>query len=94
MGFQGVPLPVWAKFAICIVFDLIDMTVGRLLLGVTLLTDVGNALIMFLLWGPIGLLAAWEAVEFTEVVDGFVPTNTLLAWAAHRRSLSDPTTGS
>ncbi len=88
MGFQGVPLPVWAKFAICIVFDLIDMTIGRLLLGVSLLTDVGNALIMFLLWGPIGLLAAWETLDVSEQFDGFVPTNTLLAWAAHKRSAS------
>ncbi|QLQ13275.1 MAG: hypothetical protein HZY74_08295 [Brevundimonas sp.] len=86
MGFQGIPMPVWAKFAICIVFDLIDMTVGRLMLGVAIFTDVANALIMFALWGPIGLFAAWEAVDVTEQLDGFVPTNTLLAWAAHRRS--------
>lgn len=87
MNFQGMPIPVWAKFTICIVFDLIDMTVGRVMLGVGIFTDIGNALIMFALWGPIGLLAAWEALDVTEQIDGFVPTNTIIAWAAHRRSL-------
>ncbi|ATQ43131.1 hypothetical protein CSW64_12250 [Caulobacter mirabilis] len=82
------PLPVWAKFTICIVFDLIDMTFGRAMLGVGILTDVGNALIMFWLWGPTGLLAAWEAADVTEQFDGFVPTNTILAWAAHKKSVS------
>lgn len=92
MGFQGIPLPVWAKFGICIVFDLIDMTIGRLFLGVAIFTDVANALIMFALWGPLGLLAAWEAVDVTEQLDGFVPTNTLLAWAAHKRALGNAAT--
>jgi hypothetical protein len=85
MGFQGIPMPVWAKFTICIVFDLIDMTIGRVLFGVSLIGEAVTALVMFALWGPLGLLAAWEAVDVTEQLDGFVPTCTAIAWIAHRR---------
>lgn len=85
--FEGIPLPVWAKFTICVLADLFDMTFGRLMLGVSILTDVGSALIMFLLWGPLGLLSIWETADVTEQFDGFVPSNTLIAWAAHRKHL-------
>jgi len=83
--YQGVPLPVWAKFTICVLFDLFDFTFGRLMLGVSLITEVGTAAIMFVLWGPIGVFALWEVIDPTEQLDGFVPTNTLIAIAASRR---------
>ena len=85
-NYQGMPLPVWVKFAICIGCDLFDMTIGRLLIGVGIFTDVVSALILFALWGPLGLLAVWEAADLTEQFDGFVPTNTLIAWAAHKKA--------
>lgn len=85
MGFHGIPMPTWAKFGICILFDLIDMTIGRVLLGVSLFSEMFTALVMFALWGPLGLLAIWEAVDVTEVGDGFIPTNTLIAIAASRK---------
>lgn len=83
--YQGIPMPLWAKFTICVVFDLFDFTVGRLLFGVSLLTEIGTAAIMFVLWGPIGLLAIWEAVDVTEQIDGFIPTNTIIAIVASRK---------
>jgi hypothetical protein len=83
--FQGLPLPAWAKFTFCVAADLFDMTVGRIMLGVGTFGDVGNALVMFLLWGPVGLLSVWEAVEVTEQLDGFIPTNTIIAWIAHKK---------
>ena len=83
--FQGLPLPVWAKFTICVAADLFDMTAGRLMLGVGTFGDVGNALVMFLLWGPLGLLSIWEAIDVTEQFDGFIPTNTIIAWIAHKK---------
>jgi len=85
MNYTGLPIPVWAKFTICVVFDLFDFTIGRLLLGVSLLTEIGTAAIMFVLWGPIGLLAIFEAVDITEQLDGFIPTNTLIAIAANKK---------
>ncbi len=90
MGFHGIPMPLWAKFGICIAFDLIDMTVGRVLLGISLFSEGFTALVMFALWGPLGLLAAWETVDVSEQLDGFVPTNTLIAWAAHKRHQPAP----
>lgn len=84
-SYQGLPLPSWMKIAFCIGCDLFDMTVGRLLLGVSLFTDVVSALVMFLLWGPMGLFALWEAADITEQLDGFVPTNTLIALAANKK---------
>lgn len=83
--YQGIPMPTWAKFMICVLFDLFDFTIGRLLLGVSLLGEIGTAVIMFVLWGPIGLLAIWEAIDITEQLDGFIPTNTLIAIAASKR---------
>jgi len=35
--------------------------------------------IAFVLWGPVGLLAFWEALNPVEPVDAFVPTMTLIA---------------
>jgi hypothetical protein len=83
--FDGVPLPIWAKFTFCIMADLFDMTIGRLFIGVSLFSDTASALVMYLLWGPLGLAAAWETFEPTEQLDGFIPTNTLIAIAAHRK---------
>ena len=61
------------------------MTIGRFMIGASLFTDGANALVMYLLWGPLGLTAAWETFEPTEQLDGFIPTNTLIAIAAHRK---------
>jgi hypothetical protein len=35
--------------------------------------------IALVLWGPVGLIAFWEAVNPVEPIDGFVPTMTLIA---------------
>lgn len=88
VSYQGLPLPYWLKIAFCIGCDLFDMTIGRLLLGVSLFSDVVSALVMFLLWGPVGLFAIWEAADITEQLDGFVPTNTLIALAAHKKQIA------
>lgn len=85
MHYQGAPIPTWVKFTICVGFDLFDFTIGRLLLGVSLIGEVGTAVILFVLWGPIGLFALWEAVDVTEQLDGFIPTNTIIAIAASRK---------
>lgn len=85
MNYEGMPLPVWMKFAVCMGFDLFDFTIGRLLLGVSVVTDIGSAAIMYTLWGPKGLFALWEVFDPTEQLDGFIPTNTLIAIAASRK---------
>jgi len=85
LNYQGLPLPSWMKISFCIGCDLFDMTIGRFMLGVGVFTDVVSALIMFLLFGTIGLFAIWEAADVTEQLDGFIPTNTIIALAAHKR---------
>eukprot|EP01034_Spumella_vulgaris_P020134 gene20134-25791_t len=79
------PVPVWIKFAVCIGFDLFDMTIGRAMLGVSLMSEAATAAILFALWGPKGLFAVWEAFDITEQFDGFVPTSTIIAFMAHRK---------
>ena len=86
MGYDGLPLPNWFKIAFCMCCDLFDMTVGRMLLGVSIFTDIVSALVMFLLWGPRGLFALWEVLDPTEQLDGFVPTNTIIALAANKKA--------
>lgn len=67
-----------AKLAIAVLLDVLDFTLGRIL-GAGTVIDIIFAGIAFVLWGPIGLLALWEAVDVTDQIDGFVPTMTLIA---------------
>jgi len=67
-----------AKLAIAVLLDLLDFTLGRIL-GAGTALDIVFAGIAFVLWGPIGLLALWEAIDVTDQADGFVPTMTLIA---------------
>lgn len=83
--YQGLDLHPGIKFTICILADLFDFSVGRLMLGIGTLGDVIGALVLFVLWGPKGLFAIWEAFDVTEQFDGFVPTNTIIAWMAHKK---------
>jgi len=86
LEFRGLNLPLWLKFSICIGFDLFDMTAGRVLvLGTSFVPEGVSAILMYALWGPMGLISAWEIADPTEIADGFVPTNTLIAWAAYKR---------
>jgi hypothetical protein len=67
-----------AKLVIAIALDVVDFTVGRIL-GAGTIMDIAFAAIAFVLWGPVGLFALWEALDPSEQIDGFVPTMTLIA---------------
>lgn len=67
-----------AKLLLAVLLDILDFTLGRIL-GAGTVMDLIFAGIAFVLWGPIGLLALWEALEPTDQIDGFVPTMTLIA---------------
>lgn len=67
-----------AKLSIAVLLDVLDFTLGRIL-GAGTVIDIIFAGIAFVLWGPIGLLALWEAIDVTDQIDGFVPTMTLIA---------------
>lgn len=72
------------KIVIAVFLDLLDFSLGRII-GYGTILDVAFAAIAFLLWGPIGLLQLWEALDPTDQIDGFVPTMTLIALTQMRR---------
>lgn len=69
------------KLGICILLDMADFFIGRLL-GFGIVFDIGCALIATALWGRKGLWAFWEVFDITEQIDAFIPTCTLIALAA------------
>jgi len=74
-----------AKLAIAVLLDILDFTLGRIL-GAGTVIDIVFAGIAFVLWGPVGLIALWEAIDVTDQADGFVPTMTLIALSQMRKS--------
>lgn len=75
---SGLQWPLWLKLLISAAFDILDFTIGRTLLGVSLLSELGSGLLMLVLWGPLGLLTLWEAADLTEQIDGFAPSNLIV----------------
>ncbi|MEN3165596.1 hypothetical protein WI697_26410 [Tistrella mobilis] len=75
----------WLKFLVCVAIDLFDMTVGRLLFGVPFAGEAIGCAIGYAMFGKIALFYAVEGLDFTEQIDGFVPTATLIALAARAR---------
>lgn len=67
----------WLRMAIAVAIDLLDFTYGRIPILGTVGEGVGG-LINLALWGPIGLIYLGELADFTEQIDGFLPTATLL----------------
>jgi hypothetical protein len=66
------------RLALSIVIDVADFTFGRIPVFGTLNDGIGTA-VLCALWGPAGLVNAWELIDITDQVDGFVPTATLIA---------------
>lgn len=76
---NGVNWPTWLKFGLCAAFDLWDFTLGHAMIGVGTITDLLSAAFLVFLWGPVGLLALWEALDVSEQIDGFVPSDLIVA---------------
>jgi len=66
------------RLAFSIVYDLFDFTLGRIPLFGTVTDGVGTVALMAL-WGPAGAVNLLELLDFTEQIDGFIPTATLVA---------------
>lgn len=73
-------LPTWMKFAIAIIYDVVDLFSVP---GLGTLYDIIGIPLGFALWGPIGLANAWEIVDPVEATDRFIPTMTLAGIAVH-----------
>ncbi len=66
------------RLALSIIIDIADFTFGRIPVFGTVTDGVGT-IVLFALWGPAGLLNAWELIDVTDQADGFIPTATLIA---------------
>lgn len=66
------------RLAFSIALDVFDFSFGRIPVFGSVTEGVGTV-VLFLLWGPAGLLNLWELADMTDQFDGFVPTATLIA---------------
>ena len=66
------------KLAFSVVIDVFDFTLGRIPIFGTVTEGVGTV-VLYAMWGPAGLVNALEMVDFTDQVDSFIPTATLVA---------------
>jgi len=64
------------KFIISIVFDLADLTIGRIPVFGTAFDVVGGLLGIWL-WSTPGALQFLEILDFTDQIDSFIPTLTI-----------------
>lgn len=68
-------LPPWIKFAIAIVYDVVDLLS---IPGLGELYDVVGIPLGYALWGPLGLANAWEVLDPMDAADRFIPTMTIV----------------
>lgn len=72
----------WAgKLAICIAYDLFDMTIGRILFIAPFSGEIVGCVICSSLFGWRGVFYGLEALDPTEQLDGFLPLATIIAIA-------------
>lgn len=75
---RGIDWPVWLKLVLCAGADFWDFTFGRLFIGLSFGAEALSLVGLVFLWGPLGLLAAWEMLDVTEQIDAFIPTDVLV----------------
>ncbi len=60
----------------CVAFDTIDFFVR--IPGLGSIYDLIGIPVAYYLVGPLGILYAWELLDITDQLDGFIPTMTIL----------------
>lgn len=65
------------RMVIAIIFDILDITIGRIP-GFGILFDFMGGFLAIALWGLPGVLAFWELIDITEQGDAEIPTMTLI----------------
>lgn len=60
------------------IVDVLDFVLGAIPIFGTIFDFVAIGM-SYLFWGPLGLLGLWEVIEPTNVIDAFIPTNTIIA---------------
>jgi hypothetical protein len=69
-----------AKLVVCLIYDFLDFTVGRFLFPFPLLGEVIGCALCAAMFGKSGMFYGLEAIDFTEQIDGFIPTATIIAF--------------
>ncbi len=70
-----------AKLAVCVLYDLFDMTIGRFLFFVPMSGEIFGCVLCAGMFGWQGVFYGLEAFDPTEQLDGFVPMATMIAIA-------------
>ena len=70
-----------AKLAVCIAYDFFDFTIGRLMFATPFVGEFIGCGICASMFGWSGVWYALEGIDFTEQLDGFIPTATIIALA-------------
>jgi len=71
----------WLKFSACVLYDLFDMTIGRLLFIVPFSGEIVGVTLCCAMFGKAGVWAAIEVLDPTEQLDGVIPIATIIALA-------------
>lgn len=69
----------WLKFSVCVLYDLFDMTGGRLLFATPFAGEIVGVALCCALFGKSGVMYALEVPDITEQLDGFFPVATFIA---------------
>jgi len=67
------------KLAVCLFYDFLDFTVGRVLFPIPFLGEIVGCALCVAMFGKDGMLYGLEAIDITEQIDGFIPTATIIA---------------
>lgn len=82
------------RLAISVAIDIADFTLGRIPIFGSVTEGVGTVVLIGL-WGPAGLVYAGELLDFTDQIDGFIPTATLIGlYVGWRRGMFGKTPSS
>lgn len=68
-----------AKLTACVIYDLLDFTIGRVLFPIPFLGEAVGCTLCISMFGKNGWLYALEAIDVSEQIDGFIPLATIIA---------------
>jgi hypothetical protein len=67
------------KLLVCIVYDLFDFTIGRLMFATPFVGEFIGGGICAAMFGWSGVFYGLEGLDFTEQLDGLIPAATIIA---------------
>ena len=70
-------IPLWLKFLIAVIWDILDLTIGRVPIFGSFF-DFFGGILAIILWGYEGIIAFWELMDVTDQIDALFPTTTII----------------